>query len=132
MVFNVGKIRTTMQQIAQKLTPDKIQQFGIKVRDTALKIGRKVSNTLGKISDVGSKLLPMAETAAPAMGYGPEVVGFEGVRKGLDMVNTAKNNVDTLRNQGRAFTAGGIPPAQIKPKYDYSDVYNLNSLFKGH
>ena len=131
MVFNVGKIRTTMQQIGQKLTPDKIHQFGTKVRDTALQIGRKVSNTLGKISDVGNKLLPMAETAATALGYGPEVVGFEGVRKGLDMVNTAKNNVDTLHNQGRAFTAGGIPPAQIKPKYDYSDVYNLNSLFKG-
>ena len=53
------------------------------------------------------------------------------LEKGLDMVNTAKNNVDTLRNQGRVFTAGGIPPTQIKPKYDYSDVYNLNSLFKG-
>ena len=47
------------------------------------------------------------------------------------MVNNAKNTVDSLRNQGRAFTAGGVPPAQIKPKYDYSDVYNLNSLFKG-
>ena len=70
MVFNVGKIRTTMQQIGQKLTPDKIHQFGTKVRDTALQIGRKVSNTLGKISDVGNKLLPMAETAATAMGYG--------------------------------------------------------------
>ena len=70
-------------------------------------------------------------TAATAMGYGPEVVGFETARKGLDMVNNAKNTVDSLRNQGRAFTAGGIPPAQIKPKYDYSDVYNLNSLFKG-
>ena len=43
MVFNVGKIRTTMQQIGQKLTPDKIHQFGTKVRDTALQIGRKVS-----------------------------------------------------------------------------------------
>ena len=47
------------------------------------------------------------------------------------MVNNAKNTVDLFRNQGRAFTAGGIPPAQVKPKYDYSDVYNLNSLFKG-
>ena len=73
----------------------------------------------------------MAETIATGLGYGPEVAGFETARKGLDMVNTVKNNVDTLRNQGRAFTAGGIPPAQIKPKYDYSDVYNLNLLFKG-
>ena len=131
MVFNVGKIRTNMQQLGQKLTPDKIHQFGTKVRDTALAIGRKVSNTLGKIGDVGNKLSPMAETAATAMGYGLEVLGFESARKGLDMVNNAKNTVDSLCNQGRAFTAGGIPPTQIKPKYDYSDVYNLNSLFKG-
>ena len=47
------------------------------------------------------------------------------------MVNNAKNTVDSLRNQGRAFTAGGVPPAQIKPKNEYLDVYNLNSLFKG-
>ena len=64
MVFNVGKIRTSMQQIGQKLTPDKIHQLGTKVRDTALQIGRKVSNTLGKISDFGNKLLPIAETVA--------------------------------------------------------------------
>ena len=131
MVFNVGKIRTTMQQLGQKLTADKIHQFGTKVRDTALQIGRKVSNTLGKVGDIGNKLLPMAETVGTALGYGPEIAGFETARKGLDMVNNAKNTVDSLRNQGRAFTAGGIPPAQIKPKYDYSDVYNLNSLFKG-
>ena len=46
MIFNVGKIRTTMQQLGQKLTPDKIHQFGTKVRYMALTIGRKVSNTL--------------------------------------------------------------------------------------
>ena len=56
MVFNVGKIRTTMQQLGQKLTPDKIHQFGTKVRDTALTIGRKVSNTLGKVEGIGNKL----------------------------------------------------------------------------
>ena len=131
MVFNVGKIRSTIQQLGQKLTADKIHQFGTKVRDTALQIGRKVSNTLGKVGDIGNKLLPMAEKVGTALGYGPEIAGFETARKGLDMVNNAKQTVDSLRNQGRAFTAGGIPPAQIKPKYDYSDVYNLNSLFKG-
>ena len=112
MVFNVGKIRSTIQQLGQKLTPQNIQQFGTKVRDTALQVGRKVSNTLGKVGDIGNKLLPMADTT--------------------DMVSNAKKTVDTLRNQGLAFTKGGIPPAQIKPKYDYSDVYNLNSLFKGN
>ena len=131
MVFSLGKIRSNIQQLGQKLTADKIQQFGTKLRDNALVFGRKVSNTLGKISDVGNKLLPMAETVATGLGYGPEVLGFEGARKGLDMINNAKSNVDTLRNQGRAFTSGGIPKSEIKPKYDYSDVYNLNSLFKG-
>ena len=108
MVFNVGKIRSTIQQLGQKLTPDKIHQFGTKVRDTAFQIGRKVSNTLGKVSDVGNKLLPLAETVGTALDYGPEIAGFETARKGLGMVNNAKNTVDTLRNQGMAFTKGGI------------------------
>ena len=43
----------------------------------------------------------MAETAATAIGYGPEVLGFESARKGLDIVNNAKNTVDTLHDQGR-------------------------------
>ena len=47
--FNVGKIRSAMQQLGQKFTPDKTQQFGTKVRDKAFQIGRKVSNTLGKV-----------------------------------------------------------------------------------
>ena len=132
MVFNVGKIRSIFQNLGQKLTPGNIQTFGTKLRDNALTFGRKVSNTLGKISDVGNKLLPMAETAATALVNGPEVIGFEGVKKGLNMVNNAKNNVDTLRDQTRAFTSGGIPQTQIKPKYNYEDVYNLNSLFKGN
>ena len=131
MVFSLGKIRSNIQQLGQKLTADKIQQFGTKLRDNALVFGRKVSNTLGKISDVGNKLLPIAETVATGLRYDPEVAGFETARKGLDMVNNAKNNVDTIRNQTRAFTSGGMPKSEIKPKYDYSDVYNLNSLFKG-
>ena len=67
----------------------------------------------------------MAERAATALGHGQEVLGFEGVKKGLHMVNNAKSNVDTSRNQTRSFTAGGMPPSQIKPKYNYG------SLFKG-
>ena len=42
-----------------------------------------------------------------------------------------KTYFDTLHNQGWAFAAGGIPPAQIKTTYDYSDVYNLHTLFEG-
>ena len=38
-----------------------MHQFGTKVRETALTIGRKVSNMVGEISQVGNKLLPMAE-----------------------------------------------------------------------
>ena len=32
----------------------------------------------------------MAETSATAIGYGPEVLGFETAHKGLEMVNNAK------------------------------------------
>ena len=86
-VFNVGKIKNTIQQLGQNLTPQNMQHFGTKVIDTALRIGRKVSNTLGKALDIGIKLLPMAETATTAMGS--EVLGFESSRKGLNMVNNA-------------------------------------------
>ena len=34
-------------------------------------------------------MLPIAETAATTMGYGPEVSGFESARKGLDMSNAS-------------------------------------------
>ena len=70
--------------------------------------GQKVRNILGEISDVGTKLLPMAETAATAMACGLEVLGFETARKGLDIIKTAISNVDTLYNQGRLFTASAI------------------------
>ena len=53
----------------------------------------------------------MAETVATGLGYGPEVLGFETSGKGLDMVNNAKSNVDTLHNRVRAFTASGTPPS---------------------
>ena len=56
----------------------------------------------------------------------------ETVATGLSMVNTAKNNVDASCNQGQLFTTWGIPPSQVKPKNNYSDVYNSNSLFEGH
>ena len=118
MVFNVGKIRSTIQQLGQKLTADKIHQCGTKFRDSALQIGRKVSNTLGKVGDIGNKLLPMAETVGTALGYGPEIAGFETARKGLNMVNNAKNTVDSLRNKGQAFQSGNIPTSQTKPRYD--------------
>ena len=59
------------------------------------------------------------------MGYEPQVLGFEGVSKSwIWFYNNAKSTVDTFRNQGKAFTAGVMQPAQIKPKFDSSDVYN--------
>ena len=57
----------------------------------------------------------MAETAATVMSYGPEVAGFEPTRKGLDNTSQAKQTVNTMRNQGRSFQNGSIPPAQIYP-----------------
>ena len=50
---------------------------------------KKVSNILGNVGDIGNKLLPMAETVATGLGYGPDVFGFETARKGLDMVSNA-------------------------------------------
>ena len=63
------------------------QKYKIKL----YKLVGKGSNTLGKILDVGNKLLPLAEMVVTALGYGPEELGFEISRKGLDMVNNAKH-----------------------------------------
>ena len=41
------KYLSTSRTKGQKLTPQNIQQFGNKLRDNALVLGRKVSNTLG-------------------------------------------------------------------------------------
>ena len=49
-------------------------------------MGKKVANTLGKISDVGNKLLRMAETAGTTLGYGSEIVCFGTATKGLDIM----------------------------------------------
>ena len=65
-------------KIRSKILPDNIQWFGTKQQDT---IGRKVSHTLEKVSDICTKLFPMAETAATIMGYGQEIVGFETAGK---------------------------------------------------
>ena len=132
MVFSFQGIKSGIQQLGQKLTPDKIQQFGQKVRDNALTFGRKVSNTLGKVSDVGNKLLPIAETVATGLGFGPEVALLEGARKGLNKVQQIKNVVDNTREQAQKFQMPNIAPANIKPKYNFDDVYNLNSQYKGY
>ena len=39
----------------------------------------------------------MAETVGTAFGYSPEIAGFETASKGLNMVNNAKNTVDSER-----------------------------------
>ena len=73
--------------------------MGTKIRNSALTFRRKVSNTFGKIPDVGHKLLPLTETATTTLGYGPEVLGFESAHISLEKI-----------------------PMQIKLKYDYLDI----------
>ena len=53
--------------------------------NTAHVIGRKVSNTLHKIEDIGNKALPVVSTIASA-------------GNGLKRIANARQNVDKVRN----------------------------------
>ena len=48
------------RSIGQKLTAENIHNFGQKAMNTAHVLGRKVSNTLHKIEDIGQKAIPRA------------------------------------------------------------------------
>ena len=87
-----------VRSIGQKLTADKIINFGQKVMNTAHVIGRKVSNTLHKIEDIGSKARPVVSTIASMAGY-PELGGaLVSAGNGLNRITNARQNVDTVRN----------------------------------
>ena len=61
-------------------------------------VGRKVSNTLHKIQDIGSKALPVVSTIASMAGY-PELGGaIASATNGLKRIANARQNVDTVRN----------------------------------
>ena len=86
-----------VRSIGQKLTADNIHNFGQKAMNTAHVIGRKVSNTLSKIEDIGKKALPVVQTIASMAGY-PELSALASAGNGLKRIANARQNVDTVRN----------------------------------
>ena len=86
-----------IRSIGQKMTASNIQKFGHKAMNTAHTIGRKVSNTLHKIEDIGNKAIPIVSTIASMAGY-PELGGaLLSASNGLKRIANARKNVDTVR-----------------------------------
>ena len=83
MVFNLGKIRTTMKQLRQNLTPDKMHMFGTKVNTQLCKLVEKFLINQVNFGCWIYKFFPIdiRETIATGSGYGPEVEGFETAKK---------------------------------------------------
>ena len=87
-----------IRSIGQKMTASNIHNFGQKAMNTAHTIGRKVSNTLQKIEDIGNKAIPIVSTIASMAGY-PELGGaLSSASNGLKRIANARQNVDTVRN----------------------------------
>ena len=87
-----------IRSIGQKLTASNIHNFGQKAMNTAHVIGRKVSNTLNKLEDIGNKAIPIVSTIASMAGY-PELGGaISSANNGLKRIANARQNVDTVRN----------------------------------
>ena len=92
------EISKHIRSIGQKLTADNINNLGQKAMNTAHVIGRKVSNTLHKIEDIGSKAIPIVSTIASMAGY-PELGGaLVSANNGMKRIANARQNVDTVRN----------------------------------
>ena len=86
-----------VRSIGQKLTASNIHNFGQKAMNTAHVIGRKVSNTLNKIEDIGNKALPIVSTIASMAGF-PELGGaISSASNGLKRIANARQNVDKVR-----------------------------------
>ena len=65
--------------------------------NTAHVIGRKVSNTLNKIEDIGNKAIPIVSTIASMAGF-PELGGaISSANNGLKRIANARQNVDKVR-----------------------------------
>ena len=86
-----------VRSIGQKLTAENINNFGQKALHTGRVIGRKVSNTLHKIEDIGNAALPIASKIATMAGY-PELGAIASAGNGLKRIVQARQNVDTVRN----------------------------------
>ena len=60
---------TLFSSLGQKLTVDNIHSFGQKAMRTAHIIGRKFSNALSKIENIGERAMPVFQTVAfPELG----------------------------------------------------------------
>ena len=83
--------------LGQKLTADNIHSFGQKAMNTAHVIGRKFSNTLSKIENIGERAMPVLQTVANLAGF-PELGALASAGKGLKKISQLRGNVDTVRN----------------------------------
>ena len=86
-----------IRSLGQKLSADNISSFGQKAMNTAHVIGRKFSNTLQKIDNVGERAMPVLQTVASMAGY-PELGALASAGKGLSKISQLRGNVDTVRN----------------------------------
>ena len=93
----IRDISNHVRSLGQKLTASNIHNIGQKVMNTAHVVGRKVSNTLSKIEDIGNKALPVVQTIASMAGY-PELSALASAGNGLKRIANARQNVDTVRN----------------------------------
>ena len=83
--------------LRQKLTADNIHSFGQKAMNTAHVIGRKFSNTLSKIENIGERAMPVLQTVASMAGF-PELGAIASAGRGLKKISQLRGNVDTVRN----------------------------------
>ena len=65
--------------------------------NTAHVIGRKFSNTLQKIENIGERAMPVLQTVPSMAGY-PELGALASAGKGLSKISQLRGNVDTVRN----------------------------------
>ena len=93
----IRDISNHVRSLGQKLTSSNIHNLGQKAINTAHVIGRKVSNTLSKIEDIGKKALPVVQTIASMAGY-PELSALASAGNGLKRIANARQNVDSVRN----------------------------------
>ena len=92
----IREVNNQLRGLGQKLSAQNIQHFGQKVMDTSRVIGRKASNTLRKIEDIGHKALPIVNTIATMAGY-PELGALAKAGEGLKRISNFRGNLDTVR-----------------------------------
>ena len=96
----LNEIHKHVPAFGQKLTAQNMQHLGQKAMRTGQVVGRKISNTLTKIENIGHAALPVLQTVASMAGY-PEVGALASAGKGLGRISHLRNNVDTVRSMIR-------------------------------